>query len=83
MNHARPISEWLDEKQISVPQLVQSSGLEPRVVEAMVAGRWTPSPQQRERIAASLDVDVQQIQWGHEDGVDPMYGHGPQFGRSP
>jgi hypothetical protein len=38
---------------------------------------------QRQRIAAALGVSVDQIQWGRTVQVDHMYGHGPQFGRSP
>ena len=34
------------------------------------------------QIAAALGVDAGQISWGHVQ-VDHMYGHGPQFGRSP
>ena len=59
------------------------AGLAARVIEALVAGRYTPSPQQRGRVAAALLVDPSQIAWGHASVVKHMYGHGPQFGRSP
>ena len=37
-------------------------------VERMVAiaeGRWTPSPEERELIAAALGESVAEISWGH------------------
>jgi hypothetical protein len=63
--------------------LVTATGLDARIVEALVGGRYTPSPQQRRRVAAALLVDPNQIAWGHAATVEHMYGHGPQFGRSP
>ena len=60
-----------------------SSGLDKRVVEAIVHGRYTPSPHERQRMAAALGVDLEQITWDHATAVDHLYGHGTQFGRSP
>ena len=51
--------------------------------EAIVHGRYTPSPDQRARLAAALGVSPDQIAWGHVAQVEHVYGHGPQFGRSP
>jgi hypothetical protein len=34
-------------------------------------------------LAAVLGVEPDQITWGHTQQVEHMYGHGPQFGRSP
>ena len=50
---------------------------------AIVDGRYTASPEQRRSIAEALGVRPEQIAWGHTTQVDHMYGHGPQFGRSP
>ena len=54
-----------------------------RVVDAIARGRYTPSPEQRKRLAAALGLVPEQIAWGHHEQVEHMYGHGPQFGRSP
>jgi hypothetical protein len=83
MNPIRPITAWMEQCGLDLPALIEKSGLDPKVVEAIVAGRYTPSPQQRARIARVLGVDADQVTWGHTEAVDPMYGHGPQFGRSP
>ena len=63
--------------------LVEATGLDSRVVESIVKGNYTPSPKQRDRIAHALGIERDAVQWGHSVAVDSMYGHGPQFGRSP
>jgi transcriptional regulator with XRE-family HTH domain len=68
---------------VSLDELVERSNLERKLVEAIVAGRYTPSPEQRRRLCDALGVEMQDIRWGHQNEVDHMYGHGPQFGRSP
>ncbi len=64
-------------------QFAERSGLDRRRAEAILAGRWTPSPAERERVAAAFGLSRDDIAWGHAATVDPLYGHGPQFGRSP
>jgi hypothetical protein len=64
-------------------ELVAASKLPAQIVEAILQRRYTPSPQQRESLAKALGVAVEQIAWGHVVPVEAMYGHGPQFGRSP
>jgi hypothetical protein len=83
MHDVRSLAEWMGLRGLETEGLVTATGLEKRVVEALVAGRYTPSPQQRSRVAAALLVDPAQIAWGHAAAVEHMYGHGPQFGRSP
>lgn len=82
MTRVQGLSDWLVARGMSGEELARSSGLDERVITAMLAERYTPSPQQRAKVAAVLGVDVVAISWG-QVGVDPMYGHGPQFGRSP
>jgi RNA polymerase sigma factor (sigma-70 family) len=68
---------------LTLDQLIASSRLDRRVVEAIVQGRYTPSPDQRQRLAAALGITLDEITWDHANPVEHMYGHGPQFGRSP
>ena len=77
------LDEWMRLRGLDAGGLVTATGLDARIVEALLAGRYTPSPQQRRRVAAALLVDPSQIGWGHAAAVEHMYGHGPQFGRSP
>ena len=79
----KSIAEWLKQRELSIEELVEHSGLDKKVVLAMVEGRYTSSPKQRERLAAALDTSTDQISWNYSIEVDHMYGHGPQFGRSP
>ena len=83
MTTIKNIAAWMEERRLDLPHLEAAAGLERRVVEAIVQGRYTPSPQQRERLAAALGVSDEEIAWGHVNPVEHMYGHGPQFGRSP
>ena len=83
MNTRQTIAEWLNARGISAAQLVELTGLDQKVIEAIAAGRYTTSPKQRDRIASALGVSADEIAWGNAVDVDHMYGHGPQFGRSP
>jgi transcriptional regulator with XRE-family HTH domain len=83
MAQVKSVAEWMTERGLTLSGLVQSSGLDDRVVEAIVRGRYTPSPEQRRRLAEALGVSVEQVAWGHVAQVAHVYGHGPQFGRSP
>jgi transcriptional regulator with XRE-family HTH domain len=83
MAAVKAVADWMAERGVTLAQLVEASGLDRRVVEAIAAGRYTPSPQQRQRLAQVLGVGPEQVAWGHQTEVTHVYGHGPQFGRSP
>jgi hypothetical protein len=79
----KSLRDWLVELGFTATELAPRARLDIKVVESIVAGRYTTSPAQRARIAAALGVAAAEIRWGNAVGVDHMYGHGPQFGRSP
>lgn len=83
MERIHSIADWMAERNITLGELIEATRLESKVVQAIVHGRYTPSPEQRRRIATALGVEPAQIAWGHTQNVEHMYGHGPQFGRSP
>jgi len=83
MFQVKTLSEWMLDKNLSLSQLIETSSLDERVVVAIAHGRYTPSPEQRRRIALALGIEPDQIAWGHYAQVEHMHGHGPQFGRSP
>jgi transcriptional regulator with XRE-family HTH domain len=79
----KPIARLMEETGTSLDALVEASGLEAKLVKAIAAGNYTPSPTERQRLAAALNVSVDDIAWGHAVPVDHLWGHGPQFGRTP
>jgi ribosome-binding protein aMBF1 (putative translation factor) len=83
MEQVKTISDWMTERGMSLAELVAASAIEERVVTAIANGRYTPSPQQRERLCTALKVALEQVAWGHVTQVEHLYGHGPQFGRTP
>lgn len=74
---AKPVDQLCLEHQIDVPQLAQRSGLEETRVLAIALGRWTPSPEERDAIAAVFGLTRDQIVWGHRTPIQHIYGHGP------
>jgi hypothetical protein len=79
----KPLARYLEEIGMSVDQLVETSGVDKKLVQAIVSGNYTPAPAERERLATALGLSIEDIAWGHAVPVEHMYGHGPQFGRSP
>jgi hypothetical protein len=71
------VADLCRERQLTVSQLSQQSGLEEGRTLAIVLGRWTPSPNERQKIAALFNVPVDQISWGHKTPIQHLYGHGP------
>jgi transcriptional regulator with XRE-family HTH domain len=77
------LAELCAEQGLDAGRLAEKSGLEERRVRAILNGRWTPSPAERDRVAAAFGLRRDQIAWGHRTPVEHLYGHGPQFGRTP
>jgi hypothetical protein len=83
MDHPRSVAELCAEHGLDAKALAAKAGLDGRRVRAIVEGRWTPSPTERDRIAAAFGLTREQVAWGHSTPVSHLYGHGPQFGRTP
>lgn len=62
---------------ITARQLADRSGVDEHRVAAIVMGRWTPSPEDRDRIAAVFGLTRDQVGWGHKTPVQHIYGAGP------
>ena len=65
------------EHKIDVKQLAERAGVEETRVMAIVLGRWTPSPDERDRIAAVFKLTREQIAWGHRTPIQHIYRSGP------
>jgi transcriptional regulator with XRE-family HTH domain len=76
------LSQVMEEKGMSLEQLVASTGLEAKLVRAIVSGNYTPSPGDRQRLATALGISKEEIAWGHTVAVQHIRGNGPQSGRS-
>ncbi len=65
------------ERGIDARQLAERSGVDEQRVAAIAQGRWTPSPQERDAIAAVFGLTRDQIVWGHKTPIQHLYGSGP------
>jgi hypothetical protein len=78
----KPITIYVEEAGIDAGQLAATAGLDAKLVKAIVSGNYTPSPAQRQRLAAALGVSADDISWEHAVPVQYLRGNGPQCGRS-
>ena len=77
MDLPRNIPQLCAEHGIDAHQLAERSGVEEQRVAAIVLGRWTPSPEERDAIAAVFGLKREQIVWGHTTPIQHLYGQGP------
>jgi hypothetical protein len=73
----RSVDQLCVERGIDARQLAQLAGVDEQRVVAIVLGRWTPSPQERDAIAGVFGLKRDQIAWGHKTPIQHLYGHGP------
>jgi transcriptional regulator with XRE-family HTH domain len=78
----KPIAHYMEEMGIALEQLVEKSGLDAKLVASIVTGNYTPSPTQRQRLAAAIGVSKDEISWDHSVPVQHLRGNGPQTGRA-
>lgn len=74
---ASSVAQLCEARQITFQHLIERSGLPDFKVAAIIEGRWTPSPAERQRIASVFSVPVEEIAWGHKTPIQHIYGHGP------
>lgn len=75
MTHS--VADLCHDRGLTVRELAVRSQLDEGRVLAIALGRWTPSPAERQKIAAVLGVAVDEITWGHQTPIQHLYGHGP------
>jgi hypothetical protein len=61
----KTIGVLIEERDLAVDELAAAAGLDFDRVAAIADGRWTPSPTEREKLAAALRVPIEEISWGH------------------
>jgi transcriptional regulator with XRE-family HTH domain len=74
---SKSVDQLCAEHGIDARQLAERSGVDEQRVLAIVQGRWTPSPEDRDAIAAVFGLTRDQIVWGHKTPIQHLYGHGP------
>jgi hypothetical protein len=77
MDAPKSVDDLCREQQMDYRQLAEKAGLDEQRVLAIVLGRWTPSPQERDRVAGVFGLTREQISWGHKTPIQHIYGHGP------
>jgi transcriptional regulator with XRE-family HTH domain len=77
MDQSKSVADVCAERGMSVPELAAQSGLDESRALAIVSGRWTPSPAERDAIARVLGVSRDQLVWGHVTPIQHIYGNGP------
>jgi|TARA_B100000809_G_scaffold209518_1_gene212507 transcriptional regulator with XRE-family HTH domain len=73
----RSIDELCKEHKLTVQDLIEKTGIDDHRVMAICMSRWTPSPEDRKKIAEAFELEVDDITWGHVTPIQHIYGHGP------
>jgi transcriptional regulator with XRE-family HTH domain len=77
MEGSKTVDELCVQHGMSHQQLAEKAGLDEQRVLAIVLGRWTPSPAERDKVAAAFGLTRDQIAWGHKTPIQHIYGSGP------
>jgi transcriptional regulator with XRE-family HTH domain len=77
MDNPRTVNELCEQRGITLKQLVERCGVDEQRVVAILLGRWTPSPEERDKIAAVFGLGRDDITWGHKTPIQHIYGSGP------
>jgi hypothetical protein len=62
------------ERGVDPRALAARSGVAEERVVAILLGRWTPSPGERDAIAAAFGLSRDQVAWGHTTPVQHLWG---------
>ena len=61
----RTVEHLFEQTGLVIEEVAERAKLSVERVAAIAEGRWTPSPDDRRRIAAAFEVPVEEISWGH------------------
>lgn len=61
----KTVEHLFEDTGLSIEEIARRSGLSVERIAAIAEGRWTPSPQERDLVAAAFGIAVAEISWGH------------------
>ena len=61
----KTIDILFEETHLTIEDIAERARLTTERVEAIVVGRWTPSPAERQKIATAFGVSIDEVSWGH------------------
>lgn len=74
---AKSVARLCTDQGMDLRTLSERSGVDEQRLMAIVLGRWTPSPEDRDAIAGVFGVTRDDIAWGHKTPIQHIYGQGP------
>jgi hypothetical protein len=77
MEATKSVDELCRDHGLDYKQVAARAGLDEQRVLAIVLGRWTPSPGERDQVAGVFGLTRDQVTWGHKTPIQHIYGHGP------
>jgi cyanate lyase len=77
MDATKSVDDLCRDHALDYRHLAEKAGLDEQRVLAIVLGRWTPSPAERDKVAAVFGLTREQISWGHKTPIQHIYGSGP------
>ena len=77
MGATKRLDELCTENKMTVPELAEKANIDESKAMAIVLGRWTPSPEDRDKLSSVFGLTREEITWGHKTPIQHLYGHGP------
>ena len=74
---AKNVGDLCQQHKLDCKQLADKAGLDEGRILAIILGRWTPSPSERDAVAGAFGLTREQIAWGHKTPIQHIYGSGP------
>ena len=61
----KTIDLLFEETGLTIEEIANRTQLSAERIEAIAVGRWTPSPDERQRLAAAFGISIEDVSWGH------------------
>ena len=61
----KTIDLLFEETGLTIAEIAKRTQLSEERIEAIAVGRWTPSPDERQRLATAFGIAIEDISWGH------------------